>query len=81
MFQKSIIKTIEKKWLHRNKRKNISRNPYKRQVERDKEYVLNDEQQYAYFRVNDYIKNAKFQEFLLYGVTGSGKTEVYFCNL
>ena len=71
-ISRSIIKTIEKNGYIEIKDEIITRNPYQnKEIKRDKEYVLNDEQQYAYFRVNDYIKNDKYQEFLLYGVTGS----------
>lgn len=39
--------------------------------------TLNDEQQAAYDEIIDAIENEKFSNYLLYGVTGSGKTEVY----
>ena len=69
---RNIIRTIEKNGYIEIKNEVIMRNPNAdKKVERDKEYVLNDEQQYAYFRVNDCIESGIFQEFLLYGVTGS----------
>lgn len=76
---RSIIKNIEKNGYIEVRNKVIKRSPYNnKEIKRDTEYVLNDEQQYAYFRVNDYIKNKKFQEFLLYGVTGSRKNRSLF---
>ena len=39
--------------------------------------VLNEEQLRAINEVNKQLDEQKFQTFLLYGVTGSGKTEVY----
>ena len=75
---KNILKTIEKHGYIEIKEEIVKRNPFKnKNVKRDTEYVLNGEQQYAFFRVSELIKKEEFQEFLLYGVTGSGKTEVY----
>lgn len=45
--------------------------------ERTEDFVANDEQQFAIDKFKNSIDQQKFQEFLLYGVTGSGKTEVY----
>jgi len=39
--------------------------------------TLNVHQDYAFQRISQKIEEQKFQNFLLYGVTGSGKTEVY----
>jgi primosomal protein N' (replication factor Y) len=46
-------------------------------VERDRPFELTPEQGVAVDRVNDAIRSNSAQQFLLHGVTGSGKTEVY----
>jgi primosomal protein N' (replication factor Y) (superfamily II helicase) len=40
-------------------------------------FVLNSEQEHALFKIEDRLKEGGFETFLLHGVTGSGKTEVY----
>lgn len=40
-------------------------------------YNLNPEQIFAIESINNYLLNSKFNVFLLNGITGSGKTEVY----
>lgn len=40
------------------------------------DFILNDEQKYASQRIQSGLN--EFQAFVLYGITGSGKTEVYF---
>ena len=42
-----------------------------------KEVVFNEEQKHAAEDINKGINQEKFQSFLLHGVTGSGKTEIY----
>ena len=42
-----------------------------------KEVVFNEEQKHAVEDINKGINEEKFQSFLLHGVTGSGKTEIY----
>ena len=41
--------------------------------------ILTQEQKDVYSVISDYVKTARYQTFLLHGVTGSGKTEVYKC--
>jgi len=69
---RGVIKTVEKNGYIEIRSEVVKRNPFEdKEIESDKEFVLNDEQQYAFFRVNDCIEKELFQEFLLYGVTGS----------
>ena len=42
-----------------------------------KEVVFNEEQKHAVNDINNGINKENFQSFLLHGVTGSGKTEIY----
>jgi primosomal protein N' (replication factor Y) len=44
---------------------------------RQKDFVLTDQQQQALNAIKNALKKEKFNAFLLWGVTGSGKTEVY----
>lgn len=46
-------------------------------IVRDKPNLLNKEQQEAYNNIINIIKKKRYEAFLLHGVTGSGKTEVY----
>ena len=62
--------SIEKKVILNSK---ISKGEKKKSEIAEKEIILNDEQQKAV----DTIKNSEKQIFLLKGITGSGKTEIY----
>lgn len=78
---RSVLKTIEKNGYIEIREEIVKRNPFKnKNVKRDKEFVLNDEQQYAFFRVSQLIKKEEYQEFLLYGVTGSRKDGSVFAT-
>lgn len=68
------IKTLVKNGYIEIIEKKVERDLFKdRKIKRDKPLELTEEQQQAFDRIN----NSNFKEFLLYGVTGSGKTEVY----
>ncbi len=43
--------------------------------------VLNAEQQAALDAIGGTVRSGRFQTFLLHGITGSGKTEVYLCAM
>ncbi len=62
----------------------IERNPLQnkdieviQKKEKSEKLVLTEEQQNAYQQIAQTIDDNKYESFLLYGVTGSGKTEVY----
>lgn len=70
----TVLKTLEKNGYIEIIEQKIERNPFKdREIKRDKPLPLTEEQKQALNKID----NSKFNEFLLYGVTGSGKTEVY----
>ena len=79
---RAITKTLEKNGYIEIVEQAIERNPFiNKKVQRDKELSLNEEQQYAYDKINDSILNNNFNEFLLYGVTGSRKNRsIYAIN-
>ena len=71
---RATLKTLEKNGYIEVIEQKIERNPFKgREIVRDKPLNLTEEQQQAFNKID----NSGFNEFLLYGVTGSGKTEVY----
>ena len=71
---RAVLKTLEKNEYIEIIEQKIERNPFKgREIKRDKPLPLTEEQQEAFNK----IKDSKYNEFLIYGVTGSGKTEVY----
>lgn len=64
---KMIVKTF----------KRVLRNSYARLVKRSEYLTLTNEQQVAIEKINLATDNKEAQTFLLQGITGSGKTEVY----
>lgn len=74
----AVLKTLEKNGYIEIVEKEVERNPFIHKVlEKSSNLELTDEQTEAFDKINDCIKNKKYKEFLLFGVTGSGKTEVY----
>ena len=50
----------------------IERNPFQnKEIKRDKKLLLTEEQQNAFQQISKKIQENAFDEFLLYGVTGS----------
>ena len=75
---RAIIHTLEKNGYIEIVEKQVERNPFLHKVvKKDSNLVFTQEQQHAYKKIADTIEKRKFEEFLIYGVTGSGKTEIY----
>ena len=73
----SIDALIKKGYLKICKQK-IERNPLEcKNAIHSENLKLTDEQKYAFDKISDAIDKKRFEQFLIYGVTGSGKTEVY----
>lgn len=75
---RTIVNTLLKNGYLEMVEKKIERNPLlDKEIPRTTKYQLTDEQQNAYEKVENAIQNNRYEQFLLYGVTGSGKTEIY----
>lgn len=75
---RQTIKALEEKLLLSFDKQEVYRSPYDvRQFEQTKPLTLTEEQQAAILPIQDAIFNNKDEVFLLHGVTGSGKTEIY----
>ena len=75
---RAIVKTLEKNGYVEIIEKKVERNPLiNKKVEKTSNLQLTEEQEKAYEKVKGKIKSSQYEQFLLYGVTGSGKTEVY----
>lgn len=74
----AILKTLEKNGYIEFYESAVERNPFMHKVvETTEKLRLTEEQNNAYSAVADSIDDMMNSEFLLFGVTGSGKTEVY----
>ncbi len=75
---KAILKTLEKNGYIEFLEKKVERNPIEnKEVERTQKLELTEEQKNAVLKIDKAIQEKRYEEFLLYGITGSGKTEVY----
>ena len=75
---RGIINTLIKNGYLKLEEKKINRNPLiDKNINQSSKLKLTEEQKIAYKKIEKTITENKFKEFLLYGITGSGKTEVY----
>ena len=75
---RGIVNTLVKNGYLEIVEKKVERNPLLgRDCEKTTKLQLTEEQEKAYKCVEEAIDNERYEQFLLYGVTGSGKTEVY----
>ena len=75
---RGIVNTLCKNGYTEIIEKKIERDPFEfKNIERTQKLILTEEQENAFNTVVDSMDDMLFSEFLLYGVTGSGKTEVY----
>lgn len=75
---RAIVKTLEKNGFLKLQEQKVVRNPLlNKNITRTKNLQFTTEQQLAYSKIADSIERKEFKKYLLYGVTGSGKTEIY----
>lgn len=74
----SSVKSLEGKNIIKICEKEIFRAPIKKDIKHYNKHKLTDEQKYCLYSIlNDINSNTREKEFLIHGVTGSGKTEIY----
>lgn len=74
----AIIKTLCKNNYLEIIEKKVERDPFQnKKIQKTDNLVLIQEQNNAYNAISDSIDDYMNSEFLLYGITGSGKTEIY----
>lgn len=71
------LRPLIKNELIKLEKKEVYRNPHQGEFEQTENIDLNIEQKAALKPILDAVNEEKSETFLLYGVTGSGKTEVY----
>ena len=75
---RAIVNTLIKNGYLEIVEQKVERNPLEtKNIENTNNLKLTQEQQMAFDKVSASIDYNEYKEFLLYGVTGSGKTEVY----
>ena len=75
---KSIIQTMKKKCFLEIVKKQIEIKQFiNKNIEKDEPKKLTEEQKKCFDSISFCIENEEFSKHLIYGVTGSGKTEIY----
>ena len=74
----AVLKALEKKEYIEIIEQKVERNPFEnKDIKPTTNLKLTDEQKEAFNSIYEAIINNKYKEALIYGVTGSGKTEIY----
>lgn len=73
----STIKLMEKKGFVEIINKEVYRNPIKKDIKPYRKHELTEEQRKCFDDIMESIKKGDINKFLIHGVTGSGKTEIY----
>ena len=75
---RAIVNTLIKNGYLEVIEQKVDRNPLiNKKAKKSDNLELNEEQQEAFSKVEKCIKEDTYKQFLLFGITGSGKTEVY----
>ena len=75
---RAIVNTLIKNEYLELVEQKVERNPLEnKNIENTNNLKLTEEQQNDFNKISTSMDRKKYEEFLLYGVTGSGKTEVY----
>lgn len=73
----ATVKALLEKGIAEQGEKRVLRNSYQLPAEDKQNFILTEEQQQAVAKITQAIDSQKGDTFLLQGITGSGKTEVY----
>lgn len=76
------VKSLVSKGIVKTYQQEVYRNPYQNEhIEKTEPFMLTEEQQKALDPIVSAVNSADSEVFLLHGVTGSGKTEVYLQSI
>ena len=73
----AVIRTMEEQGVLKLESEHVFRNPVKQKELSEKKIIFNEEQRYAIETFWEDYRQEQYGTYLIHGVTGSGKTEVY----